>query len=60
LKLYGKWYAEAMACSAEASQLVQQSLSNEHYTPAQYIEAARAVMGSIDIELISISEATDN
>ena len=31
-------------------QLIQQSNSNEWYTPAKYIEAARRVMGSIDVD----------
>lgn len=43
----------------EASQLVQQSTSNEHYTPAQYIGAARKVLREIDLDPASCEKANE-
>jgi hypothetical protein len=42
------------ACLADVevsdAELIVQSGSNEHYTPAKYIEAAREVLGEIDLD----------
>jgi len=48
--LFGPSYKKAMGAAAAASELVQQSLSNEHYTPVKYVEAARTVLGTIDLD----------
>jgi ParB family chromosome partitioning protein len=39
------------------NQLVQSSVSNEHYTPEAYIEAARDVLGGIDLDPASCAAA---
>lgn len=56
-KLFGSAWKLAMGEIAAASQLVQQSLSNEHYTPEKYIEAAREVLGGIDLDPASCEAA---
>jgi hypothetical protein len=57
--LFGPSYKKAMGELASASELVQQSLSNEHYTPKKYIEAARNVLGVIDLDPASCEAANE-
>lgn len=41
------------------SQLVQQSTTNEHYTPTKYLDSVRAVLGSIALDPASCDEANE-
>lgn len=48
VKLYGKAYAEAFG--KDHNHRAQGTGQNEWYTPAQYIEAAREVLGGIELD----------
>jgi hypothetical protein len=55
--LIGTAKKEMLAEVPETHQLVTQSNTNEHFTPAVYIEAAREVLGGIDLDPASCAEA---
>lgn len=57
VRLFGAAWKAAMSQVTADSQLVQQSFSNEHYTPSQYIESARNVLGEISLDPASCEAA---
>jgi hypothetical protein len=54
---FGSWYE---VCKHLGTRAIQSSNSNEWYTPEQYIEAAREVMGNIDLDPASSFTANKN
>jgi DNA N-6-adenine-methyltransferase (Dam) len=60
LRLYGPSYRAAMGTMSNVGgdgAFAGQSFSSEHYTPAIYIEAAREVLGRIDLDPASNARA---
>ena len=55
----GTYYLPSLRPAAEAAQNIVSSDSNEWYTPGEYIESARSVMGSIDVDPASCQSANE-